>query len=171
MAIASLSPTCAPTPSAAAEIVSRNQRELLRRLSPAASGHGDGLLPRQPQPPFTQIFTVCNSSIRSCVWPVSKPRWNVYAPTDGICAGELSRPLSARQRVKSTRTSKSPQPHPRAVAHQQLEYRLTENITLTVKRTARAFRQRGHASGSGQPVIHAGARGYTVSTTTDGKRC
>lgn len=39
----------APTPSAAAEVVSRNQQELLRRaIDPSTAGDGDGLLSRQP---------------------------------------------------------------------------------------------------------------------------
>ncbi len=40
----------APTPSAAAEVVSRNQQELLRQgaIDPSTAGDGDGLLSRQP---------------------------------------------------------------------------------------------------------------------------
>ncbi len=88
----------APTPSAAAEIVSRNQQELLRQIQSAQQRLGmamDYYLANRSRR-FTQIFTVCNSNIRNCVWPVSKPRWNVYANGwDLRLRPGLSRPFSA----------------------------------------------------------------------------
>lgn len=71
----------APTPSAAAEVVSRNQQELLRqiqgqqqRLEMAMDYFFANLQQRLPG-----CTIVCNSSIRSCGWRVSKPRWNACA--------------------------------------------------------------------------------------------
>ncbi len=90
----------APTPSAAAEIVSRNQQELLRQLqsgqqrlemamdyfSPVASA----VLP--------SCSIACSNSIHSCAWPASRPPWNACASG---CVSPWSHSLSAQNSGKS----------------------------------------------------------------------
>jgi exodeoxyribonuclease VII large subunit len=67
----------APTPSAAAEVVSRNQLELLRQLQNGQQRLEmamDYFLPTAPAA-LPSFIIACNSSTRSCVWRVSKPCW------------------------------------------------------------------------------------------------
>jgi exodeoxyribonuclease VII large subunit len=68
----------APTPSAAAEVVSRNQLELLRQIQNGQQRLEmamDYFLPTVPAalPSFIIVFS---SSTRSCVWRVSRPCWS-----------------------------------------------------------------------------------------------
>lgn len=69
----------APTPSAAAEVVSRNQLELLRQLQNGQQRLEMAMdyfwpIGRAGLPSF---IIACNSSTRNCGWPVSKPCWSV----------------------------------------------------------------------------------------------
>ena len=69
----------APTPSAAAEVVSRNQQELLRQIQNGQQRRRWRWTTSSPTVPaaLPSFTIVCNSSIRNCVWRVSKPCWNV----------------------------------------------------------------------------------------------
>ena len=64
----------APTPSAAAEMVSRNQQELLRQLQSGSSALKWRWTTSLPTAivALPRFFTACSSSILSCGWPVSK---------------------------------------------------------------------------------------------------
>lgn len=118
----------APTPSAAAEIVSRNQQELLRQIQSAQQRLGmamDYYLANRSRR-FTQIFHRLQQQ---------HPQPRIHR---------------AQSRI------------------QQLEYRLTENIRSRLSEQRERF---GNAVTHLEAVspLATLARGYTVSTTTDGK--
>lgn len=90
----------APTPSAAAEIVSRNQQELLRQLQAGQQrlemAMDYFLASRQRR--FTQLFHRLQQQHRSCGWPASRPHWNACASG---CASPWNRSLNAPSSGKS----------------------------------------------------------------------
>ncbi len=55
-------------------------------VRPAASGHGDGLLPRQPQPSFHADFSPSATTTSATASGPSANRAGTSTPTDGICA-------------------------------------------------------------------------------------
>lgn len=88
----------APTPSAAAKLSAATSRSCCAGFNPPNSVWAWRWTTTSPTAAAVsrRFFTVCNSNIRNCVWPVSKPRWNVYANGwDLRLRPGLSRPLSA----------------------------------------------------------------------------
>jgi exodeoxyribonuclease VII large subunit len=67
----------APTPSAAAEVVSRNQLELLRQIQNGQQRLRWRWTTSSPTVPVAlpSFIIVCSSSTRSCAWRVSRPCW------------------------------------------------------------------------------------------------
>jgi exodeoxyribonuclease VII large subunit len=90
----------APTPSAAAEIVSRNQQELLRQLQSGQQrlemAMDYFLASRQRR--FTQLFHRLQQQHPQLRWPASRPPWNACASG---CASPWNRSLSAPNSGKS----------------------------------------------------------------------
>lgn len=90
----------APTPSAAAEIVSRNQQELLRQLQSDSSGWKWRWTISSPvaSAVLPSCSIACSNSIHSCAWPASRPPWNACASG---CVSPWSHSLSAQNSGKS----------------------------------------------------------------------
>ncbi len=136
------------------EIVNRNQPRLLRPdpVRTAASGYGDGLLPRQPQPSFRRFSPPATTASRSFVWPVSKkPPRNVYANGWDLRLRGRDRPLSApTARKRSTpEPAKSATAHsPRAVAHPATGISSDGEYPLSRLSRQRERFGNGHASGA-----------------------
>ncbi|VDZ98885.1 exodeoxyribonuclease VII large subunit [Salmonella enterica subsp. enterica] len=155
----------APTPSAAAEIVSRNQQELLRQIQSAQQRLGmamDYYLANRSRR-FTQIFHRLQQQHPQLRLARQQTALERLRQRMGFALEARIKQANQRQQRVSQRLSqqKSAAAHsPRAVAHPTAGISSDGEYPLTVKRTARAFWQRGHASGSGQPVSHAGARLY-----------
>ena len=139
----------APTPSAAAEIVSHQSA---RTAASNSARHAQQRLemamdylyssPARTRR-FTQLHLVCNSSIRSCVWPASRPCWERLRQWMNFALENKIKQANQRQQRKPTAEPAKPQPriHRAQTRIQQLEYRLAENIRAAFKRAARAFRQ------------------------------
>lgn len=155
----------APTPSAAAEIVSRNQQELLRQIQSAQQRLGmamDYYLANRSRR-FTQIFHRLQQQHPQLRLARQQTALERLRQRMGFALeARIKQATQRQQRVSQRLSQQNPQPriHRAQSRIQQLEYRLTENIRSRLSETARAFRQRGHASGGGQPVSHAGARLY-----------
>lgn len=163
----------APTPSAAAEIVSRNQQELLRQIQSAQQRLGmamDYYLANRNRR-FTQLFhrlqqqhpqlrLACQQTM------LERLRQRMNFALDN----ELKRAASRQQRVLQRLNQQNPQPriYRAQTRIQQLEYRLAENVHARLSATRERF---GNAVTHLEAVspLSTLARGYSVTTATDGK--
>ncbi|MFW0767566.1 exodeoxyribonuclease VII large subunit [Trabulsiella odontotermitis] len=163
----------APTPSAAAEIVSRNQQELLRQIQ---SGQQrlemamDYYLAHRHRR-FTQLHHRLQQqhpqlrlARQQTVLDRMRQRMNVALET------QLKRAGQQQQRMLQRLNQQDPQPRIfRAQARvRQLEYRLAENIRARLSTTRERF---GNAVTHLEAVspLSTLARGYSVTTAPDGK--
>ena len=163
----------APTPSAAAEIVSRNQLELLRQIQ-----HGQQRLEMamdyyiaNRSRRFTQMFHRLQQqhpqlrlARQQTVLERLRQRMNV------ALENKIKQANQRQQRVSQRLNQQTPQPriYRAQTRIQQLEYRLAENIRARLSEQRERF---------GNVVTHLEAvsplstlaRGYSVTTATDGK--
>lgn len=163
----------APTPSAAAEIVSRNQLELLRQIQ-----HGQQRLEMamdyyiaNRSRRFTQVFHRLQQqhpqlrlARQQAVLERLRQRMNV------ALENKIKQANQRQQRVSQRLNQQTPQPriYRAQTRIQQLEYRLAENIRARLSEQRERF---------GNVVTHLEAvsplstlaRGYSVTTATDGK--
>lgn len=163
----------APTPSAAAEVVSRNQLELLRQIQ---SGQQrlemamDYYLANR-----TRCFTQLHHRLQQqhpqlrlarqqTVLERLRQRMNVAMDT------QIKRAVSRQQRVTQRLNQQNPQPkiYRAQTRIQQLEYRLAETLRARLSATRERF---GNAVTHLEAVspLSTLARGYSVTTATDGK--
>lgn len=162
----------APTPSAAAEIVSRNQQELLRQIQSAQQRLGmamDYYLANRSRR-FTQLFHRLQQqhpqlrlARQQTMLERLRARMSVALET------QLKRAAQRQQRVTQRLNQQNPQPriHHTQTRIQQLEYRLAENVRARLSASRERF---------GNTVTHLEAvsplstlsRGYSVTTAADG---
>lgn len=163
----------APTPSAAAEVVSRNQLELLRQIQ---SGQQrlemamDYYLANRTRR-FTQLHHRLQQqhpqlrlARQQTVLERLRQRMNVAVDT------QIKRAVSRQQRVTQRLNQQNPQPkiYRAQTRIQQLEYRLAETLRARLSATRERF---GNAVTHLEAVspLSTLARGYSVTTATDGK--
>ncbi|HAU5602254.1 TPA: exodeoxyribonuclease VII large subunit [Citrobacter koseri] len=163
----------APTPSAAAEIVSRNQQELLRQIQSAQQRLGmamDYYLANRNRR-FTQLFHRLQQQhpqlrLARQQTMLERLRQRMNFALDN----QLKRAASRQQRVLQRLNQQNPQPriYRAQTRIQQLEYRLAENVRARLSATRERF---GNAVTHLEAVspLSTLARGYSVTTTTDGK--
>ncbi|HCR9768198.1 TPA: exodeoxyribonuclease VII large subunit [Citrobacter koseri] len=163
----------APTPSAAAEIVSRNQQELLRQIQSAQQRLGmamDYYLANRNRR-FTQLFHRLQQQhpqlrLARQQTMLERLRQRMNFALDN----QLKRAASRQQRVLQRLNQQNPQPRIYRVQTriQQLEYRLAENVRARLSATRERF---GNAVTHLEAVspLSTLARGYSVTTATDGK--
>lgn len=163
----------APTPSAAAEVVSRNQQELLRQIQNGQQRLEmamDYFLANRTRR-FTQLHHRLQQqhpqlrlARQQTVLERLRQRMNFAMDT------QLKRALSRQQRVTQRLNQQNPQPtiYRAQTRIQQLEYRLAENIRSRLSTTRERF---GNAVTHLEAVspLSTLARGYSVTTATDGK--
>ncbi|HCT7630975.1 TPA: exodeoxyribonuclease VII large subunit [Citrobacter koseri] len=163
----------APTPSAAAEIVSRNQQELLRQIQSAQQRIGmamDYYLANRNRR-FTQLFHRLQQQhpqlrLARQQTMLERLRQRMNFALDN----QLKRAASRQQRVLQRLNQQNPQPriYRAQTRIQQLEYRLAENVRTRLSATRERF---GNAVTHLEAVspLSTLARGYSVTTATDGK--
>ena len=163
----------APTPSAAAEIVSRNQQELLRQIQSAQQRLGmamDYYLANRNRR-FTQLFHRLQQQhpqlrLARQQTMLERLRQRMNFALDN----QLKRAASRQQRVFQRLNQQNPQPriYRAQTRIQQLEYRLAENVRARLSATRERF---GNAVTHLEAVspLSTLARGYSVTTATDGK--
>ncbi|MFJ5983458.1 exodeoxyribonuclease VII large subunit [Enterobacter cancerogenus] len=163
----------APTPSAAAEVVSRNQLELLRQLQNGQQRLEmamDYFLANRTRR-FTQLYHRLQQqhpqlrlARQQTVLERLRQRMNVALD------GQLKRATSRQQRMAQRLNQQNPQPkiYRAQTRIQQLEYRLAENVRARLSATRERF---GNAVTHLEAVspLSTLARGYSVTTATDGK--
>ncbi|EHC61483.1 Exodeoxyribonuclease 7 large subunit, partial [Salmonella enterica subsp. enterica serovar Johannesburg str. S5-703] len=163
----------APTPSAAAEIVSRNQQELLRQIQSAQQRLGmamDYYLANRSRR-FTQIFHRLQQQHPQLRLARQQTALERLRQRMGFALeARIKQATQRQQRVSQRLSQQNPQPriHRAQSRIQQLEYSLTENIRSRLSEQRERF---GNAVTHLEAVspLATLARGYTVSTTTDGK--
>ncbi len=163
----------APTPSAAAEIVSRNQQELLRQIQSAQQRLGmamDYYLANRSRR-FTQIFHRLQQQHPQLRLARQQTALERLRQRMGFALeARIKQATQRQQRVSQRLSQQNPQPriHRAQSRIQQLEYRLTENIRSRLSEQRERF---GNAVTHLEAVspLATLARGYTVSTTTNGK--
>ena len=163
----------APTPSAAAEMVSRNQQELLRQILSAQQRLGmamDYFLANRSRR-FTQIYHRLQQQhpqLRLARQQTALER--LHQRMNVAIDGQLKRTSQRQSRLLQRLNQQSPQPriHRAQTRIQQLEYRLAENVRSRLSATRERF---GNAVTHLEAVspLSTLARGYSVSTATDGK--
>lgn len=163
----------APTPSAAAELVSRNQQELLRQILSAQQRLGmamDYFLANRSRR-FTQIYHRLQQQhpqLRLARQQTALER--LHQRMNVAIDGQLKRTSQRQSRLLQRLNQQSPQPriHRAQTRIQQLEYRLAENVRSRLSATRERF---GNAVTHLEAVspLSTLARGYSVSTATDGK--
>ncbi|EGT4256375.1 exodeoxyribonuclease VII large subunit [Citrobacter amalonaticus] len=163
----------APTPSAAAEMVSRNQQELLRQILSAQQRLGmamDYFLANRSRR-FTQIFHRLQQQhpqLRLARQQTALER--LHQRMDSAIESQLKRTSLRQSRLIQRLNQQSPQPriHRAQTRIQQLEYRLAENVRSRLSATRERF---GNAVTHLEAVspLSTLARGYSVSTASDGK--
>lgn len=163
----------APTPSAAAEVVSRNQQELLRRIQNGQQRLEmamDYFLANRTRR-FTQLHHRLQQqhpqlrlARQQTVLERLRQRMNFALDN------QLKRAVSRQQRVTQRLNQQNPQPkiYRAQTRIQQLEFRLAENIRSRLSTTRERF---GNAVTHLEAVspLSTLARGYSVTTATDGK--
>ncbi len=163
----------APTPSAAAEVVSRNQLELLRQIQNGQQRLEmamDYFLANRTRR-FTQLHHRLQQqhpqlrlARQQTVLDRLRQRMNVAVDA------QLKRAVSRQQRVTQRLNQQNPQPkiYRAQTRIQQLEYRLAETIRARLSTTRERF---GNAVTHLEAVspLSTLARGYSVTTATDGK--
>ncbi|EPJ5578155.1 exodeoxyribonuclease VII large subunit [Citrobacter farmeri] len=163
----------APTPSAAAEMVSRNQQELLRQILSAQQRLGmamDYFLANRSRR-FTQIYYRLQQQhpqLRLARQQTALER--LHQRMNVAIDGQLKRTSQHQARLLQRLNQQSPQPriYRAQTRIQQLEYRLAENVRSRLSTTRERF---GNAVTHLEAVspLSTLARGYSVSTATDGK--
>ncbi|WP_316392209.1 exodeoxyribonuclease VII large subunit [Citrobacter farmeri] len=163
----------APTPSAAAEMVSRNQQELLRQILSAQQRLGmamDYFLANRSRR-FTQIYHRLQQQhpqLRLARQQTALER--LHQRMNVAIDGQLKRTSQRQARLLQRLNQQSPQPriYRAQTRIQQLEYRLAENVRSRLSATRERF---GNAVTHLEAVspLSTLARGYSVSTATDGK--
>ncbi|MBJ9255818.1 exodeoxyribonuclease VII large subunit [Citrobacter amalonaticus] len=163
----------APTPSAAAEMVSRNQQELLRQILSAQQRLGmamDYFLANRSRR-FTQIYHRLQQQhpqLRLARQQTALER--LHQRMNVAIDGQLKRTSQRQSRLLQRLSQQNPQPriHRAQTRIQQLEYRLAENVRSRLSATRERF---GNAVTHLEAVspLSTLARGYSVSTTTDGQ--
>jgi exodeoxyribonuclease VII large subunit len=163
----------APTPSAAAELVSRNQQELLRQILSAQQRLGmamDYFLANRSRR-FTQIYHRLQQQhpqLRLARQQTALER--LHQRMNVAIDSQLKRTSQRQSRLLQRLNQQSPQPriHRAQTRIQQLEYRLAENVRSRLSATRERF---GNAVTHLEAVspLSTLARGYSVSTATDGK--
>ena len=137
----------APTPSAAAEVVSRNQQELLRQVQST----------RQQQHPQLRLARQQTMLER------------LQKRMSFALENQLKRTGQQQQRLTQRLNQQNPQPkiHRAQTRIQQLEYRLAETLRAQLSATRERF---GNAVTHLEAVspLSTLARGYSVTTATDG---
>ena len=163
----------APTPSAAAEIVSRNQLELLRQIQNGQQRLEmamDYFLANRARR-FTQLHHRLQQqhpqlrlARQQTVLERLRQRMNFALDN------QLKRAVSRQQRMTQRLNQQNPQPkiYRAQTRIQQLEYRLAENLRARLSTTRERF---GNAVTHLEAVspLSTLARGYSVTTATDGK--
>ena len=163
----------APTPSAAAEMVSRNQLELMRQLQNGQQRLEmamDYFLANRTRR-FTQLHHRLQQqhpqlrlARQQTVLERLRQRMNVAVES------QLKRAVQRQQRVTQRLNQHNPQPriYRAQTRIQQLEYRLAENLRARLSSTRERF---GNAVTHLEAVspLSTLARGYSVTTATDGK--
>lgn len=163
----------APTPSAAAEMVSRNQLELLRQMQNGQQRLEmamDYFLANRTRR-FTQLHHRLQQqhpqlrlARQQTVLERLRQRMNVAVDS------QLKRAVQRQQRVTQRLNQHNPQPriYRAQTRIQQLEYRLAENLRARLSSTRERF---GNAVTHLEAVspLSTLARGYSVTTATDGK--
>ncbi len=163
----------APTPSAAAEVVSRNQLELLRQIQNGQQRLEmamDYFLANRTRR-FTQLHHRLQQqhpqlrlARQQTVLERLRQRMNFALDN------QLKRAVSRQQRVTQRLKQQNPQPkiYRAQTRIQQLEFRLAENIRSRLSTTRERF---GNAVTHLEAVspLSTLARGYSVTTATDGK--
>jgi len=163
----------APTPSAAAEMVSRNQLELLRQLQNGQQRLEmamDYFLANRTRR-FTQLHHRLQQqhpqlrlARQQTVLERLRQRMNLAVDN------QLKRAVQRQQRVTQRLNQHNPQPriYRAQTRIQQLEYRLAENLRARLSSTRERF---GNAVTHLEAVspLSTLARGYSVTTATDGK--
>ncbi|MEB7624251.1 exodeoxyribonuclease VII large subunit [Enterobacter vonholyi] len=163
----------APTPSAAAEVVSRNQLELLRQIQNGQQRLEmamDYYLANRTRR-FTQLHHRLQQqhpqlrlARQQTVLERLRQRMNVAVDA------QLKRAVSRQQRATQRLNQQNPQPkiYRAQTRIQQLEYRLAETIRARLSTTRERF---GNAVTHLEAVspLSTLARGYSVTTATDGK--
>lgn len=163
----------APTPSAAAEMVSRNQQELLRQILSAQQRLGmamDYFLANRSRR-FTQIYHRLQQQhpqLRLARQQTALER--LHQRMNVAIEGQLKRTSQRQSRLLQHLNQQNPQPriHRAQTRIQQLEYRLAENVRSRLSATRERF---GNAVTHLEAVspLSTLARGYSVSTANDGK--
>ncbi len=163
----------APTPSAAAELVSRNQQELLRQILSAQQRLGmamDYFLANRSRR-FTQIYHRLQQQhpqLRLARQQTALER--LHQRMNVAIDSQLKLTSQRQSRLLQRLNQQSPQPriHRAQTRIQQLEYRLAENVRSRLSATRERF---GNAVTHLEAVspLSTLARGYSVSTATDGK--
>ncbi|HHE5696242.1 TPA: exodeoxyribonuclease VII large subunit [Citrobacter amalonaticus] len=163
----------APTPSAAAEMVSRNQQELLRQIQSAQQRLGmamDYFLANRSRR-FTQIYHRLQQQhpqLRLARQQTALER--LHQRMNMAIDSQVKRTSQRQSRLVQRLNQQSLQPriHRAQTRIQQLEYRLAENVRSRLSATRERF---GNAVTHLEAVspLSTLARGYSVSTATDGK--
>ena len=163
----------APTPSAAAEVVSRNQLELLRQIQNGQQRLEmamDYFLANRTRR-FTQLHHRLQQQhpqlrLARQQTVLERLRQRMSVAVDA----QLKRTLSRQQRVTQRLNQQNPQPkiYRAQTRIQQLEYRLAETVRARLSTTRERF---GNAVTHLEAVspLSTLARGYSVTTATDGK--
>ncbi len=163
----------APTPSAAAEVVSRNQQELLRQIQNGQQRLEmamDYFLANRTRR-FTQLHHRLQQqhpqlrlARQQTVLERLRQRMNFALDN------QLKKAISRQQRTTQRLNQQNPQPkiYRAQTRIQQLEFRLAENIRSRLSATRERF---GNAVTHLEAVspLSTLARGYSVTTATDGK--
>ncbi|MBJ3589645.1 exodeoxyribonuclease VII large subunit [Salmonella enterica subsp. enterica serovar Saintpaul] len=162
----------APTPSAAAEMVSRNQQELLRQLQNGQQRLEmamDYFLANRTRR-FTQIhhrLQQQHPQLRLARQQTALER--LQKRMSFALDNQLKRAVSSQQRVVQRLNLQNPQSriHRTQTRIQQLEYRLVENLRTHLSASRERF---GHAVTHLEAVspLSTLARGYSVTTAADG---
>lgn len=163
----------APTPSAAAEIVSRNQQELLRQVQSAKQrlemamdyllanrAQRHSRLHHRLQQQHPQLRLARQQAV------LDKLRQQMGFALDN----QLKRAMQRQQRVTQRLNQQNPQPriHRAQTRIRQLEYHLAENLRARLSISRERF---GNAVTHLEAVspLSTLARGYSITTATDGK--
>lgn len=163
----------APTPSAAAEMVSRNQVELLRQIQSQQVRMEmamDYYLAQRTQR-FTRLqhrLQQQHPQLRLARQQTTLDR--LQQRLTGAMEGKLRRSAQQQQRLAQRLTQQQPQAriHRAQTRIQQLEYRLSQVITARLSGTRQRFATAIAQLEAVSPLATL-ARGYSVTTATDGK--
>ena len=161
----------APTPSAAAELVSRNQLAVApAAVTAAAAGDGDGLLRRSASSSSPAFTTVYSSSIRICARRASRRCCSsCSAGWKTACSNSCA---AARRSERAQQRLAQVQPQGRIHRYQQRVQQQEYRLQQAMERQLNAYRQRfGVACSQLETVspLATLARGYSVTQTPRGE--